>query len=117
MLGAGARQRPQVRQTIESHIHFSGRAAKLVTLDVLDKIFRQVLWADHLHERQTRIDAGRNYVSINFIAVCQDDATGFAVFQDDFFDGRLGANLRTSLARGVANRIRDGARASARQSP
>ena len=95
----------EVRQTIEREIHFAGRAAILVTLEIVGKIIRQVFFANHLHERQTRIDARRNHVRVNLIAIFQHDAFGLSVLQNDLCDRRFGANLRAGFARRVGNRI------------
>src|ERR1043166_7070914 len=50
-------QRLEAGQRIEREIYLARRAAKLVTLDVFDKVLRQILLADHFQEGQARIYA------------------------------------------------------------
>src|SRR5437764_10009889 len=88
-----AGQRFEVWQSIEREIYFARRSAELVTLDIIDEVLRQMIFAHHLHERETWIDTGRDYVSVKLIAVFQHDAFRFAFLQNDFCDGRFGANL------------------------
>ena len=54
----------EVRQAIEREIHFSRRAAILVTLQDLRRNSSGKCSSPHLHERQTRIDARRNNVGV-----------------------------------------------------
>ena len=56
--------------------------------------------ADHLHERQTRIDAREDGGGEEVVAVLEHDARRLAVFHHDVFDWRLEANLRAELACG-----------------
>src|SRR5256885_16964487 len=50
----------EVWQAIEREVYFSRRAAILVALEIIAKVIGQVLFANHFHESQTRINAGRN---------------------------------------------------------
>ena len=72
---------------------------------------------DHLGKREPRIDAGRNNVGVNFVAVREHNAGGASVLDDDFGNRSFGANFNSGLASGVGNRVRDGAGAAARESP
>ena len=63
------------------------------------------------------IDAGGNCFGEDFVAVGQDYAFGFAIFDNDFGDGRLGANLDSGFAGGVGDGVGDCSGASAGESP
>src|SRR6185436_14505066 len=100
-------QRRKVRQSVKRQIDLAGRAAELVPRNVLDELAGQVIGADHLHEGQAWIDArqyGRRDV---IVAVLEDDARGFVVFDEDVLDGRIDADLGAERARGGRDRFRD----------
>ena len=63
------------------------------------------------------IDAGGNCVGVDFVTVGEDYAFGFAVFDDDFRDGGLGANFDSGFAGGVGDGIGDCSGAAAGESP
>ena len=76
-----------------------------------------MLGADHLQERQVRVDARRHDVGGQVVAVLEHDADRGAVLDDDLRDRRLGADLDARLARGAGDRFGDRAGAAARQAP
>ncbi len=76
-----------------------------------------MLGLDEFVEGEPRIDARRNCVGIDFVAVGEHDAFGFAVFHDDFRDGGLGANFCASFAGRVADGVGNCTGAAARESP
>src|SRR5439155_13247599 len=73
----------EIRQGIEREIHFSGRAAKFISLHIIDKIRRKVFSAGHLDERQPRIDTRGNDIRSDLIAVFEYDSSGLATLDDD----------------------------------
>ena len=115
--GPGPGHALEVRQTIERHVHLAGRAAVLEAVDVFEKVGGKMFGFDEFVEREARIDAGGNCVGVNFVAVGEDDAFGFAVFDNDFRDGGLRANFDSGFAGRVADGVRDCAGAAARESP
>ena len=76
-----------------------------------------MFFANHFHKRQTRIDAGRNYVGVDLISASEHDAFRLPVLQNYLRDGSFRANLCAGFAGRVSNRIRDRAGSSARQPP
>src|SRR5436190_12593558 len=113
----GARQRLEIRQTVERQIYISRRAAKLVTLNVCDEILRQVFGANHLDKGQPRIDTRRNDVCVNLVSVRERDAFSLAVLQNNPGYWRFRANLGAGFASGVRDCIRNRAGAATRNSP
>ena len=61
--------------------------------------------AHELGEGQARIDAGRNHVGVNLVAVREHDALGLAVLDDDLRDAGLGADFDSGFAGGVGDGV------------
>ena len=64
-----------------------------------------MLGPDESGERVARVDAGGNYVRIDFISVGQHHALSLAALHDNLGDAGLRANLDPGLAGRVCNRI------------
>src|ERR1700722_13386575 len=103
-MSARSEHRFEIGQGLESKIHFAGRSAEFVTIDLFEKIIRQVSFFDHLYESQSRIDARRDNVGVDLIAALEDHTLRFAVLHHDLRDRSLSADFNSSLAR----RVRDG---------
>src|SRR5579864_5111197 len=73
----------EVGKRIQSHVDFARGAAKLVTVDVFEKIAGKIPGLDELRKRQSRIDARRNYIRVNLIPVGEHYALRFAILDDD----------------------------------
>ena len=107
----------EVRETIERHVYFAGRAAILEAVDVFEKVGGKMLGFDELVEGEPGIDARGNCVGVDFVAVGEDDAFGFAIFDDDFRDGGLGADLDSGFAGCVGDGVGNCASAAAGEAP
>ena len=94
----------EVRQRVERQIHFAGRPAILVAVYVFQKFRGQRACLEKFRESQPGVDARRNDVGINLVAVGEHHAFGFAVLHDDLRDRGLGADFGA----GFAGRIGDG---------
>src|SRR5262249_7460640 len=114
---AFARKALEVRQRIESEIHFAGRTAEFVAVDVLDKIRRKMFRTDHSHEGQSRIDTRRYNLRSNLLSALEHNTLGLTTFNDDAGCRRFHADFCTCLARSTGNRVGDGSRASPYQTP
>ena len=64
-----------------------------------------------------RVDAGGNDVGVNFVAVAEDDALGFAFFHNDSCGRSLRADFDSCFAGRIGDGVRDRAGAAARESP
>ena len=83
----------EIRQRVERQVHLAGRAAILVAIHVFQKFRGQCARLKKFRKGQPGIDARRNDVGINLVAVGQHHAFGFAVLHDDLRDGGLGADF------------------------
>ena len=107
----------EIRQAVERHVDFAGGPAELVALHAFHEIIGQIAGLDHLGKRKPRIDAGRNHVSVNFVAAREHNAGGASVLDHDAGNRGPGADFNSGLASGVGNSVGDGAGAATRKSP
>ena len=107
----------EVRQRVERQVDLARRSAKLVAPDVGHELVGQVLGADHAHERQVRVDARRDDLARQVVAVVEHDADRGRVLDDDLRDARVRADLGAGFARGAGDGVGDRAGPSARESP
>src|SRR5260370_22788376 len=81
----------------------------------------EIAGLDHLCKSEPRIDAGGDNVGVNLVAITEHYADGASVLDvvlnDDPGNRGFGADFGSGLASGVGNRVRDGAGATARESP
>ena len=100
----------ELRQTTQRQVHLARRAAKLVALDFLDEVVRQLLAFDQLQERAARVEPGDDDRRGDLVAVLEDDAAHAAVLHEHALDRRVRANLGAERARrrrdGLADRAR-----------
>src|SRR5580700_2459424 len=104
-MGSHSRHAFEVRETIERHIYLAGRSAIFKAVDVFEEIGGKLVGFDELVEGESGIDTGGNRFGVDFVAVSEDDSFGLAIFDDDFGDGGLGANLDSGLAGGVGDGV------------
>src|ERR1700692_1505085 len=116
-MGARSGHALEVRQAVERHIHLSGRSTVFEAVDVFEKVGRKVLCFNELIKRKSGIDARRNCVGKDFVAISEDDAFRLAIFDNNSRDGGLCANLNSSFASRIANRIRNRSGSAASESP
>src|ERR1700688_288233 len=116
-MGARSGDALEVRQAVERHIHLARRSTVLEAVDVFEKIGGKMLGFDELVEREPRIDARRNCLGKDFVAISEDDAFRLAIFDNNSRDGGLCANLNSSFASRIANRIRHRSGSAASESP
>ena len=114
---SGAGKRREVRQRVEREVHLSGRAAESIALHPLDELVRQQLLSNHRQERAPRVDARRDQIGLDLVAVLEHHAARAVLAHDNARDRRLGADLDAGLPRGGRNRFGDGAGAAAREAP
>ena len=76
-----------------------------------------MLLANHLHERQPRIDARGHDIGTDLLSIRKRNTDRAAVLQQNVFNRRFGANLDACFACCIADRIRDRARTATRESP
>src|ERR1051326_6421201 len=107
----------EVWQRVQSDIDLAGGAAELIAPHIFQKLSRQLVFFNELDERQSRINARRNHVAVDFIAILQRHALRAIVFHYDLCNWRFCAYLCAKFARRVRNGVGDGAGASARKSP
>ena len=73
---AGTRQTLEVRQRVQRNVHFAGGAAELVAPNVFQKFSGQLVFFNELDEGKARVDAGRNHIAVDFVAILQHHAPG-----------------------------------------
>src|SRR5207245_2549941 len=66
---------------------------------------------------EMRVDAGGNNVGGKFFAFLKGNTAGAAILNEDFANGRFGADFDASFARGVGNGVRNCARSAAAETP
>ena len=76
-----------------------------------------MFFTNHLNKRQTRIDARRNHLGINLIAIFEYYSLRLSILENDLLNRRFGADLGACFARRVCDRIRNRTSATSRQSP
>ncbi len=103
--GPGSGHAFEVRQRVERHVYLAGRSAVFEAVDVFEKVGGKMFGFDEFVEGEAGIDAGGNCFGVDFVAVGENYSFGFAVFDDDFRDGGLGANLDAGFAGGVADGV------------
>src|SRR5258708_14037571 len=114
---ARPRQTLEVRQGIERNVALARRATELVAADFLQKFVGKLAFFNKANESISWIDAGRNQVGVDLIAVLKDHALCAIVLHDDPRNRRFRANLRAQLAGRVGNGIGDGAGPAASKAP
>src|SRR6266851_1902698 len=107
----------EVGQRTERHVYLAGGAAKLEAIDFLEKVAGKMLSFDEPCEGKPRVDAGRNYISVDLIAGSENHTFCLTAFDDDIRDAGLGANLDARLASCVGNGVRNGPSPSTRKAP
>src|SRR5215471_14806268 len=65
----------EVRQCVESEIHFPGRTAKFIAAYILDEIIRKILSAHKFHKCEPGIDTRGDNVRTNLISIFECDAS------------------------------------------
>src|SRR5277367_3007373 len=81
---SGAGQAGEIRQVVESEIHFAGGAAIFVAANVFEEIGGKFAGFDELQKREIGIDARRDDVGANFFAAFEDHALRDAIFNENF---------------------------------
>ncbi len=114
---AGAGQALEIGKRVKREIHFARRTSELVAPDAFEKIAREFTGVEKFFKSEMRIDAGRDDFGGDLFAGLQDNAAGAAVFDDDFRDARLRANLHAGFAGGVGDSTRNGSSAAAAEAP
>src|SRR6266550_3883555 len=112
-----ARHALEIRQSIQSEIHFSGRAAVLVPPYFVEEIVGDVSLVNKIDKSVLGINAGRDDVSVDLVAVAENYSFRLSPFDQNLCGGGLRADLYPRFAGGVSNRIRDSAGATAGKSP
>src|SRR5713101_8906798 len=107
----------EIGKLIESQIDFAGRAPKFVAAHPFEKITGKLAGLQEFFKRKMRVDARGDHVGENFFAALQDHAAGAAVLDQNFRDGRFGADLRAGFARGVRDSVRNRPGAAAAEAP
>ena len=90
---AGARQAGEIRERVESEIYFSRRAAIFVAANFLEEISGQLALFDEFQEGEIGVHARGNHVRVNFFAAFEHHALGFAILDEDAFDGSFLADF------------------------
>src|SRR6478736_1266167 len=101
----GAGQALEIRQRVQSDIDFARGAAELVAPNVFQEFTRQLVFINELDKGKARVDAGGNYVAVNFITILQNYALSAVVLDNDLCDGRFRTDFRSMLACRIGNRI------------
>ena len=102
---------------VEREVDLARRPAELVAPDVGDELVGQVLGADHVQEGEVRVDARRDDLARQVVAILEHDADRGPVLDDDLRDARPGADFGAGLARRAGDGVRDRAGPAAREPP
>src|SRR5580700_8784211 len=107
----------EVGERVQGHIHLARRPTELVAINFTEEFLREIALFDESDKSLPRVEAGRNDVGVDFIAIGENNALGLARLDDDICDPRLSTDFDASFAGSVSNRIRDCAGSSASKSP
>ena len=111
-MASGARHAGEIRERVESEVHFSGRATIFVASNFFDEIAGEFAGIDKFQEREIWIETGRNDTRVNFFAALENHAVRSSIFKQNFRDGCFRADFNTGFARGAADSIGNSARAA-----
>ncbi len=114
---AGSGPAVEVRQGVEREVDLARRPTELVAPDVGDELVGQVLATDHVQKREVRVDARRDDLARQIVAILEHDADRGPVLDDDLRDARPGSDFGAGLARRAGDGVRDRAGSAAREPP
>src|ERR1700675_1405900 len=116
-MSAFARHALEVWEAVKGKGHFAGRTAALVAARFVEEVVGDVAGLDEVDEGVFGIDAGRDDVGVDLIAVAEHYALRLAVLDEDFRSGGFGANLDACFASCVGDGVGDCARTAAGKAP